>query len=129
MITIGHERFLCTEPLFSPSLLGVEFYGIHKATYESIQKCDRELRRAMYANIVLSGGNTLFPGIFERIYKELAEIAPSTVDIRIRTPPERRYLVWIGGSILASLSTIHDVFISREEYNEHGPSRVHIKCF
>ncbi|MHC0039877.1 hypothetical protein [Pseudoneobacillus sp. C159] len=44
-------------------------------------------------------------------------------------PPERKYSVWIGGSILASLSTFQQMWISKQEYDESGPSIVHRKCF
>ncbi len=49
--------------------------------------------------------------------------------IKIIAPPERKYSVWIGGSILASLSTFQQMWISKEEYDESGPSIVHRKCF
>ena len=55
--------------------------------------------------------------------------APSTMKIKIIAPPERKYSVWIGGSILASLSTFQQMWISKQEYDESGPSIVHRKCF
>ncbi|KAF9107302.1 hypothetical protein BGX27_008787 [Mortierella sp. AM989] len=45
--------------------------------------------------------------------------------IKIVAPPERKYSVWIGGSILASLSTFQQMWISKMEYDESGPSIVH----
>jgi len=48
---------------------------------------------------------------------------------QIIAPPERKYSVWIGGSILASLSTFQQMWISKQEYDEAGPSIVHRKCF
>ena len=53
----------------------------------------------------------------------------STMKIKIIAPPERKYSVWIGGSILASLSTFQQMWISKQEYDESGPSIVHRKCF
>ena len=61
--------------------------------------------------------------------KELTALAPSTMNIKIIEPPERRYPVWIAGSILASLSTFQQMWISKQEYDESGPSIVHRKCF
>ena len=61
--------------------------------------------------------------------QELTALAPSTMKIKIIAPPERKYSVWIGGSILASLSTFQQMWISKEEYDESGPSIVHRKCF
>ena len=125
VITIGNERFRCPEALFQPSFLGMESAGIHETTYNSIMKCDVDIRKDLYGNIVLSGGSTMFPGIAERMNKEIVALAPSTMKIKIIAPPERKYSVWIGGSILASLSTFQQMWISKEEYDESGPSIVH----
>jgi len=129
VIVIGSERFRCPEVLFQPSLIGKEASGIHDCTFQTIMKCDVDIRRDLYANIVLSGGTTMFPGIAERMTKELTALAPSAMKIKVVAPPERKYSVWIGGSILASLSTFQQMWISKAEYDESGPSIVHRKCF
>jgi len=129
IITLGNERFRCPEVLFQPSFIGKEAAGIHDTTFHSIMKCDVDIRRDLYANIVLSGGTTMFPGIGERMTKELTALAPSTMKIKVVAPPERRYSVWIGGSILSSLSTFQQMWISKQEYDESGPTIVHQKCF
>ncbi|CAI0443152.1 unnamed protein product [Linum tenue] len=105
VITIGAERFRCPEVLFQPSMIGMEAAGIHETTYNSIMKCDVDIRKDLYGNIVLSGGSTMFPGIADRMSKEISALAPSSMKIKVVAPPERKYSVWIGGSILASLST------------------------
>merc|ERR1712166_1293169 len=74
------------------------------------------IRKDLYANIVLSGGTTMFSQIAERITKEIVALAPSTMKIKVVAPPERKYSVWIGGSILASLSTFQQMWISKGEY-------------
>jgi len=129
VIVIGNERFRCPEVLFQPSFIGKEASGIHDCTFQTIMKCDVDIRKDLYANIVLSGGTTMFPGIAERMTKELTALAPSTMKIKVVAPPERKYSVWIGGSILASLSTFQQMWISKAEYDEAGPSIVHRKCF
>jgi len=161
VITIGAERFRCPEVLFQPSLIGMEAAGIHETTYNSIMKCDVDIRKDLYGNIVLSGGSTMFPGIADRMSKEITALAPSSMKIKVVAPPERKYSVWIGGSILASLSTfqqvnflisvtflspsyechviwieadmfglcLYQMWISKGEYDESGPSIVHRKCF
>jgi actin beta/gamma 1 len=129
VIVIGNERFRCPEVLFQPNLIGKEASGIHDCSFQTIMKCDVDIRRDLYANIVLSGGTTMFPGIAERMTKELTALAPSTMKIKVVAPPERKYSVWIGGSILASLSTFQQMWISKSEYDESGPSIVHRKCF
>merc|ERR1712066_380783 len=115
VITIGNERFRCPEALFQPSFLGMESTGVHEATYNSIMKCDIDIRKGLYANNVLSGGTTMYPGIADRMQKEITALAPSTMKVKIISPPERKYSVWIGGSILASLSTFQAMWITKAE--------------
>ena len=129
IITIGSERFRCPECLFQPSIVGKEASGIHDTTFQSVMKCDVDIRKDLYANVVLSGGTTMFTGIGERMTKELTALAPSTMKIKVVAPPERKYSVWIGGSILSSLSTFQQMWISKGEYDESGPTVVHRKCF
>jgi len=128
VITIGSSRFRCPEALFQPSMVGLESSGIHQLVYDSIMKCDVDIRKDLYANIVLSGGSTMYVGLGERMSKEVTALAPSTMKIKIIAPPERKYSVWIGGSILASLSTFANMWITKQEYDESGPSIVHRKC-
>jgi len=129
VITIGNERFRCPETLFQPAFLGMETSGIHESAYNAIMRCDIDIRKDLYANTVLSGGTTMFPGIADRMQKEISSLAPPTMKIKIIAPPERKYSVWIGGSILASLSTFQSMWITKAEYDESGPSIVHRKCF
>ena len=177
VITVGNERFRCPEVLFKPNLIGREFSGVHQTTYDSIMKCDVDIRKDLYGNIVLSGGTTMFEGqstqhtsllsgrraeqyfdcsfccarfrhdlyslialhvslccvwysgIDNRMEKEIKALAPQSMKIKIVAPPERKYSVWIGGSILASLSTFQQMWISKQEYDESGPQIVHRKCF
>ncbi|VDI57152.1 Hypothetical predicted protein [Mytilus galloprovincialis] len=125
VITNGSERFRCPEAMFQPSFLGME------TTFNSIMKFDVDIRKDLYANTVLSGGSTMYPGIADRMQKEITALVPSTMKIKIIAPPERKYMfsVWIGGSILASLSTLKQMWICKQEYDESGPSIVHRKCF
>jgi actin beta/gamma 1 len=129
VITIGNERFRCPEVLFRPALIGKEGDGIAATMFGTIMKCDVDIRKDLYANIVLSGGTTMFSQIADRLTKEITSLAPSTMKIKVVAPPERKYSVWIGGSILASLSTFQQMWISKGEYDESGPSIVHRKCF
>ena len=129
VVTIGKERFHVPETLFQPSILGKESLGIHENTYKAISNCDPDIRTLLYSNIVMSGGNTMFPGILARMQREMTKIAPPMMETEVIAPSERNYLAWTGGSILASLSTFQKMCISKEEYDEYGPSIVHRKCF
>jgi actin-related protein len=128
VITIGAERFRCPEVLFKPNFIGLEQEGVHKLSFQSIMKCDVDIRKDLYNNIVMSGGTTMFNGIAERMQKEIKALAPDSMTIKIIAPPERKYSVWIGGSILSSLSTFEEMWITKAEYDEAGPSIVHRKC-
>eukprot|EP00798_Chlamydomonas_sp_ICE-L_P007905 gene7905-1117_t len=128
-ITVGSERFRCPEVLFDPSLVGQEAKGIHHLVYETIQKCDIDVRRELYNNVVLSGGTSMFEGMQNRLFKEISEMGGPSIKVRVVAPPERKYSVWIGGSILSSLSTFASMWVTREEYDENGPNIVHRKCF
>jgi len=129
VITVGNERFRAPETLFQPEHLGMEAVGIHEQCYNSIMKSDLDIRKDLYANCVLSGGTTMFPGIADRMQKEISQLAPPTMKIKIIAPPERKYSVWIGGSILASLSSFDTMWVTKAEYDESGPSIIHRKCF
>ena len=99
--------------------------GIH----ESVINCNVNLPKEQFSNVVLSGGNTMFPGIAERMQKEITALSPPTVKIKVITQSERKSSSWIGGSVLASLGTFQEKWITKQEYDEFGPAIVHKKCF
>uniref|UniRef100_A0A804LY39 Actin-7 n=1 Tax=Zea mays TaxID=4577 RepID=A0A804LY39_MAIZE len=93
VITISAERFRCPEVLFQPCFIGMESAGIHEVTYNSIMKCDVDIRKDLYGNVVLSGGSTMFSGIGDRMSKEITALAPSSMKVKVVAPPERKYSV------------------------------------
>jgi len=130
-ITVGSERFRCPEALFKPNLVGREFAGIHEQCYQSITKSDVDIRKDLYQNIILSGGTTCFTGLVERLTKEVQALAPQSMasKVKVIAGADRKYCVWIGGSILSSISTFNTMWITKEEYQDAGPQIVHRKCF
>lgn len=102
-----------------------------------------DLRKTLYESIVLSGGTTMFTGFGERLLYEVRRIAPPDTKIRISAPQvsllrffrglyffqERIYSTWIGGSILASLDTFRNMWVSKREYEEEGKRVIHRKFF
>lgn len=104
-LRIGQERFRAPEILFDPEIIGLEYPGIQQIVTDSINRTDLDLRKALYANIVLSGGSTLTKGFGDRLLSEVKRLAVKDMRIKIFAPPERKYSTWIGGSILAGLST------------------------
>ena len=126
VITVNDERFRCPEILFQPSLIGLDSKGIHVAIFDSIMKCDVSVRRELSANIVLSGGTTLFPVIEDRLRKEITSLAPHIINII--APLGRKYSAWTGGSRLASSDDFEERWVTKEEYAKDGYSIVDSKC-
>uniref|UniRef100_A0A8D3ECL3 Actin-like n=1 Tax=Scophthalmus maximus TaxID=52904 RepID=A0A8D3ECL3_SCOMX len=87
------------EILFKPELIGQDHYGIHESIFKSILSSDIDLRRCLLGNIVLSGGNTLLPGLPERLQAEIKSLVP-----------DRDFSVWSGGAVLANLPTFSSCF-------------------
>merc|ERR1712098_696566 len=88
VITIGNERFRCPESLFQPSFLGMESVGIHETVFNSIMRCDIDIRKDLYANNVLSGGTSMYPGIADRMQKEITSLAPPSRSRSLLPPSE-----------------------------------------
>jgi len=127
-ITVGVERFLAPECFFTPNVVGKDIEALDDVIVNCIKNCDVDLRRDLYGNIVLSGGSTMYPGLKERLTREIKEQIPSSVEVKIIAPPERMYSVWIGGSILSSLKTFQKMWVSRREYRQMGAQVIH-RCF
>ena len=133
VISLGSELSRCPEALFQPSLLlsnsGPAGQGIHESVCSSISKCAGEVQRHLYANIVLSGGSSLFPGLRERLEREVSLLSPLSTNVRVIAPAERKFLAWIGGANLTSLSTFSSMWISKQEYDESGPMIIRRRVF
>lgn len=127
VITLDNEQFRCPEVMFQPSFLGTDIGGIHENVYNSIMKCDVDLRKDLYANIVLSGGTSMLPNLADRMQNEITALAPNTMKIKVIAPQERKCSIWIGGSIFASLSHFGQQWITKQDYDEYGPSISHRK--
>ena len=127
-VVLGSQRFQCSEVMFTPKLIGRDdVQGIHDMCYESIMRSEPDVRKELYERICLSGGNTLYEGFQERLQSSISSLAQQK--IRVWAPAERKYSVWIGGSILSSLSTFSIMWITNQEYNERGFSVLDKKCF
>ena len=128
-IMVGDVIIRTPECLFKPQMLGLDIPGIHQTIHESIQKSDVDLRRDLYQNITLSGGTTMYEFLQERLNKEITALVPEGVKVKIIAPVERKFSIWIGGSVLSTLATFQSSWITTEEFNETGPSIVHRKCY
>ncbi|XP_055468099.1 actin-related protein T1 [Psammomys obesus] len=122
---------LCQVPevLFTPDLLGIHDLGISKMVCNSIAKCDTDIQETLFAEIVLSGGTTLFPGLQDRLLKELELLAFEGTPIKITASPDRCYSAWIGGSVMTSLTTFKQMWVTANDFKEYGAFVVQRKCF
>ncbi|XP_038603324.1 actin-like protein 8 [Tachyglossus aculeatus] len=114
------ERFSCPEALFQPFLLGQHSCGIHQSLFKAVDLCDAHLRDSLFSNLVVSGGNTCFCGFLERMKKEMTALAPPTARVQVVTAPGGCCSTWVGGSMLATLSTFQNMWVTREDYDEMG---------
>ncbi|KAJ4461008.1 putative Actin; muscle-type [Paratrimastix pyriformis] len=123
-IAIGTECFRCPEVLFNPTLIGKEDNAVDVALFTSSEQCDHAIRDTLRANIVLAGGTTMFRGFAERLQGRMINLCPPGKQVVIRAAPERTFFAWMGGSIMATLSTFPQNCITRADYDEAGPDRV-----
>lgn len=104
--------------------------SLQAAAAAAVSRCDVDVRRELLAGAVLVGGTALFPALRDRVERALSAAAPASARVRLVSPAnsiERRYSVWIGGSILASLGSFQQMWLSKEEYQEHGAALIHKK--
>jgi len=138
VVTVHNQIIRCPELMFKPSLDGKEMMGLHELTKKTIDDCDLDVRKDLLANIVMSGGTTMFPNMPERLQAEVEKLVAEGAKVKVIAPPERMISVWIGGSILASLSTFSRMWINQYSqpdasppitgYDEVGPRIVHQMC-
>ena len=132
-VTLDTELHQCPESLFDPSLLNLgvpeeDSPGIHKLAFSSIRKCDIDIRKEMYSNIVLSGRTTLMDGFVERFEAEIAAQAPAAAQVKVTATSDREQMVWVGGSILAQLPSFENTWVPRQTYLEEGASTMLRRC-
>eukprot|EP01147_Barroeca_monosierra_P004733 gene4733-8650_t len=125
MITIGEERFRCSEIIFQPQLAGIEDFGLHTHINSIISKCNMEIRQMLSENIILSGGTSMIYGFSERLQQELAQASSLA---KVNALPDRKLAAWTGGSILASMLMTASMWTHKREYEDFGPSIIHYKC-
>ncbi|CAI6087995.1 unnamed protein product [Clonostachys chloroleuca] len=127
-VHVDKERFMVPEALFNLSMIGFEAGGAHYALQRSIGKSDAEIQHLLNQNIVPAGGSTKYPGFVERLRSEMVSINPPSALINVISSPDPSKSAWVGGSVVASLSTFKDMCISAQEYEETGSVMVHKKC-
>ncbi|XP_067878799.1 actin-like [Heterodontus francisci] len=128
-ITLKSQRFRCPEALFRPPLVGLQDPGLHILAFKSLQACCEEYRGRFLENVVVCGGTSLLPGFGQRLGAELRKLSSRGARVEVTAAPYRGISAWVGGSILASLSSFQSLWIPRQQYDEMGPYIIHRKCF
>ena len=127
IITIGNERFRCSEALFQPALISSPSQSVQEMIYTAIRNAAGEIQPQLFGNVVISGGNTMWPGMEQRVVREMSRYAREGMNLN--AAGERKYGAWLGGSVLTSLSTFQQLWVSRADYDDYGPTVIHSKCF
>ena len=128
-VKVGDQLFRAPEALFVPAEAEIPGPGVGRMVLWSITRCHEHTQSNLLRNVLLWGGSTLFHGFKERLLKELQTGLPNATHIKIISPQDRMYSAWIGASILASLRTFRNMWVTREDYNEVGPTVLQRKCF
>ena len=144
-VYVGCERFKAPEILFvtqqpkpeddsvspskNPSVVP-DHMSLQKMVYDSANMCDMDLRRDLFSNVILTGGCSCVENLPVRLERSLGAMVPATFKLKVVAshPSERKLSAWLGGSILASLGSFHEMWLSKSEYAEHGASLVQRKC-
>jgi actin len=125
-VEVGAERFRCAEILFAPGIVHQEHPSASAFVAGTIKSCDIHLRKDLSSNIVLSGGNTMFEGFRTRLQQEVAAHFPGMFgSVSVVAAPDRTNLVWAGGAVIASLDSFDAQWVTRDVYEDHGPTIVH----
>ncbi|KAF6722117.1 Actin-related protein 6 [Oryzias melastigma] len=120
ILRLVNERFAVPETLFHPSDIGIQEMGIPEAIVDSVQSLPEEMQPHLYQNIVLTGGNTLFPGFRDRLEAELRSLVPAHLPVSVFLPPNPVCYPWEGGKLLAHSPDYDEMVVTREEYEENG---------
>ena len=142
VVEYGGTGFKLPEVLFQPELASSfaggwqEEYslpqeGATRMVLNAINSCDTDIRKDLFPGVILTGGSSLFPHMKERIEAEYLHAAPSTSKARViaqQSSSERRFAPFIGGSILASLGTFQQFWMSKAEFDEQGANFIQRKA-
>jgi actin-related protein 3 len=140
---VGYERFLGPEVFFNPEIFSSDFITpLPEVVDQAIVKCPIDCRRALYSNIVLSGGTTMFKDFGRRLQRDIKKsvdarlannlarhgnlikdgIKPKAIDVNVVSHHMQRFAVWFGGSMLSYTPEFYRVCVTKAQYEEEGPA-------
>jgi actin-related protein 2 len=139
VIKVAGERFEAPEILFKPDLAGKEDVGVSDLLFNTIMKAPIDLRKPFFENIILSGGSTMYPGFSTRLLNDISHLVLTkildndqkrlaTYKIGVEDPPNRRFLVYQGATVLANLSKGKaNQWAFKHEYSEQGSAALAVR--
>jgi len=110
---IGRERVSILEKIFTAIDSYEGFTGVQNMVVDSIGKTDIDIRRDLFQNIIITGGNTCFRGFMERLQKQVPEVAPQNVRVKVLSAADKKFTPWVGGSILSSCGSFQQMWMSK----------------
>ena len=126
-LNLKDEKILSPEILFNNRLIFAEYQTFDEMIINSINRVDINIKNKLYKTMILSGGNTQFKGIEEKMKLNISELIPKGVEIKIRTQMNPELNCWKGGNIIASLSSFNKMVVNKKEWEEIGKNIIHIK--
>ena len=114
---LGEQKWKAPEILFRPELIGLEYPGVHEMVAQCIQKCDIDLRRTLYGQVIVAGSTTLMSQFCERLHKQLQK-GVKDVKPTLIAPHNRQHSCWVGGATVSSLKAFGKLLITRKDFEE-----------
>lgn len=127
VVKLDEEKEMATEILFDPLLMGKEYLGLQKMIQSSVNKVDMQLRNNSYGNILLTGGNTCFKGLAEKLCSELKKLNNPNINIKITNSANPKSSCWIGGNIISTLEVFRKMWVTKKDWLEKGTKVIHVK--
>ncbi|CAF3966894.1 unnamed protein product [Adineta steineri] len=127
IVRMNVERFTIPEILFRPSMIGIDQAGIAESIYNSVEELPEHIRPSLYNNILLIGGNCLFPNFKQRLENELRSMIKDDYPLRITLPEDPIMYGLHAGVNLTNSSDYGNYCVTKREYDEHGVAICHRK--
>jgi len=96
--------------------------------FSSINKADINIKNKLYNTVILSGGNTLFKGMDQKMKNNLEKLAPKHIEIKIRMNSNPQLSCWNGGNIISCLNIFRKMLVTKNDWSEQGKKILHVKC-
>ena len=115
------DKARAPEILFRPSLIGLEYPGIHELVVNCIKACDIDLRTALQSSVIVAGSTTLMKSFCQRLHKSIQNLFPkNNARVTLMVPVNRQYSCWIGGSTISELKAFDRMWISKQQMESDG---------